>query len=293
MKVLITNHQEGARHLLEQILRRWGYEVILAKDVNQVWSTLYAPDAPRLIILDWLLPGVNGTELCQRLRERQGDDYVYVLLTTLADNPQDIAEGLAAGADDYITEPFDARELRARLRVAQRILSLQSTLRQTQRQTLRHPVTNLWNGAVVPDILGREISRARREAISLSLLLVRIDEMAHMEQTYDADAYQQLWGEIASRIRGTTRGYDTVAHYGEHDLLIILPGCDKARAAVVAERVERVLDREPYAIGEEGTFIRSTVGYVTLRPHDALQAEGLLRAAERSLRDALIPRGRT
>jgi DNA-binding response OmpR family regulator len=111
--------------VLESRLESWGYRVITAEDGTQAWELLQQPNSLELLILDWMMPGIDGIELCRRIREKQHGRYQYILLLSGKDQKQDVVDGLEAGADDYLTKPFDIRELRARLRTGKRILTLQ------------------------------------------------------------------------------------------------------------------------------------------------------------------------
>ena len=130
MKVLIADDDAIPRRLLESALGRWGYEVVSAGDGEEAWRLLQEDDAPRLAILDWLMPGLDGVEVCRRLRARAAANapYVYVILLTSRDSRDDVSEGMEAGADDYLTKPFDPHKLQVRLRAGRRIMELQAAL---------------------------------------------------------------------------------------------------------------------------------------------------------------------
>jgi DNA-binding response OmpR family regulator len=128
MKILIADDDKLARCLLDRQLRAWSYEVVLARDGLEAWELLRAPDSPRLAILDWVMPGLDGPELCQRIRAQGQEPYLYTMLLTSKQRREDIVAGLHAGADDYIVKPFDIPELKMRLRAAARIVSLQTEL---------------------------------------------------------------------------------------------------------------------------------------------------------------------
>ena len=115
---------------------RWGYEVVSASEGQQAWGILQGHDAPRLAILDWMMPCRDGIDICRSIRQRKGRAYIYILLLTARGQKEDIVEGLEAGADDYVTKPFDPYELRARLRAGRRIVELQEELLEA-RETLR------------------------------------------------------------------------------------------------------------------------------------------------------------
>jgi DNA-binding response OmpR family regulator len=128
MKILIAEDNSTSRLILESILVKWNYEVISARDGDDAWEKLQEKDAPRLMILDWMMPGKNGVELCRELRTRDNVGSMYIILLTSRDDKNDIVEGLNAGADDYIAKPFDKDELRARIDVGRRMVELQDAL---------------------------------------------------------------------------------------------------------------------------------------------------------------------
>lgn len=128
MRVLIAEDESVTRRLLEKHLEQWGYEVSKAMDGREAWELLQEPGAPNLLILDWMMPGLGGVELCRMIRESKRPDPAYIILLTARATDEDIVEGLEAGASDYITKPFGRGELRARVRCGERTLSLQISL---------------------------------------------------------------------------------------------------------------------------------------------------------------------
>ncbi len=128
MKILIAEDNPTSRRILKAVLVKWNYDVISACDGNEAWEKLQDEDAPRLIVLDWMMPGINGVEICRRLRRKDGVEPMYIILLTARDDKNDIVEGLTAGADDYIAKPFDKDELRARIDVGRRVVELQTAL---------------------------------------------------------------------------------------------------------------------------------------------------------------------
>jgi DNA-binding response OmpR family regulator len=128
MKVLIAEDDAVSRLLLENVLRDWGYDVVATADGTEAWAVLSGSDAPRLTILDWQMPGVDGLELCRRLRQNQPTESIYVLLLTGKGGTDNVVHGLRSGANDYLTKPFDLDELSARLGVGRRVVELQQAL---------------------------------------------------------------------------------------------------------------------------------------------------------------------
>jgi sigma-B regulation protein RsbU (phosphoserine phosphatase) len=128
MKALIADDDFTYRRMLEALLAKWGYDLVVTSDGDAAWQVLQAPDAPQLAILDWMMPGKDGVEICRQIRESSQSDPKYIILLTSKGGKKDIVSGLDAGADDYITKPFESEELRARVQVGERILRLQSEL---------------------------------------------------------------------------------------------------------------------------------------------------------------------
>ena len=134
MKILVAEDQTISRHILEASLRKWGYEVKGVEDGTRAWEILQGEEAPQLAILDWLMPGMDGIEICRQIRLRPQTQPVYIILLSARSGQEDKIHGLEAGADDYITKPFDRDELRARVQVGIRVLELQSALAHRVRQ---------------------------------------------------------------------------------------------------------------------------------------------------------------
>ena len=135
MKILIAEDDVTSRLILENMLTKWGYDVVSATNGSDAWVQLQGEDAPRLLILDWMMPGIEGVEICRRIREnsKSEDQYTYVMLLTAKESKKNIVTGMEAGADDYITKPFDMHELRVRVRAGERIVQLQSELLKAKR----------------------------------------------------------------------------------------------------------------------------------------------------------------
>lgn len=128
MRILVAEDEPTSRRLLESSLTRCGYDVVSVPDGNEAWDVLHQNDPPRLAILDWMMPGRDGIEICRDLRSERRPHYVYLLLVTTKARTEDIVSGLEAGADDYLTKPFDPHELRCRIATGERLLSLEAAL---------------------------------------------------------------------------------------------------------------------------------------------------------------------
>lgn len=128
MKILIADDDPVSRKLLQSTLTKWGYNVTAAADGNEAWEALQRPNTPQLLVLDWLMPGMDGVEICKKARQNEGLRSAYIILLTSRGEKADVIRGLESGADDYVTKPFDAGELRARVQVGCRVIGLQTEL---------------------------------------------------------------------------------------------------------------------------------------------------------------------
>src|SRR6202049_760558 len=187
MKILIADDDPVSSRLLDRLLVKWGYEVIAAHDGAEAWEVLKAENAPRVALLDWIMPGLDGVEICRRARARSSQPYVYIMLLTANDKVGNLVEGLESGADDYLTKPFHPQELRARLRVGLRMLDLEGRLveaRESLRFKASHDsLTTIWNRGAIIEMLERELSRARRDGSSGGILLADFDHFKRVNDT--------------------------------------------------------------------------------------------------------------
>jgi two-component system cell cycle response regulator len=241
MKILIADDEQVSRRMLQRLLTMWGYEVIAADDGKRAWEELNRPDAPRIALLDWMMPGRNGVDLCRDMRAHRPEPYTYILLLTAKEGKESVVEGLESGADDYLTKPFHPQELRARLRVGIRLLELEDTLvqaREAMRFKATHDaLTGVWNRGTILETLDREIVRAQREGISLGVLMADLDHFKSVNDAYGHLTGDDVLREVTSRIQVSVRSYDAVGRFGGEEFLILLPGCD---AGVTADKAEQL-----------------------------------------------------
>ena len=248
-RVLVADDDAMFRKILHSWLENWAYEVTVAEDGSKAWAIIQVERPPELLIFDWVMPGIDGPELCRRIRERQHGPYQYILLVTAKDDKQDVVRGLDAGADDYLTKPFDRNELRARLRVGRRILSLQDDLigaREELRFQATHDVlTGVWNRGALLELTERELQRANRSATNTGVLMLDLDHFKGVNDKYGHLIGDVVLKEIASRISHTVRAYDLVGRYGGEEFLAVLPECDKEQLRLSAERIRRAIANAP------------------------------------------------
>jgi len=264
MRILIAEDDPVSRHLLETFLSKWGYEVMVSAEGADAWRKLQPDDAPRLAILDWMMPGISGLEVCREVRKGPPEPYIYILLLTAKDRKHDVLEGLEAGADDYLTKPFDPHELRARLRAGRRILELQEQLIQAREQlrteATHDSLTGVWNRAAILEILHRELARSQRERTPVAAVLADLDHFKKINDTYGHLAGDAVLREVTRRMSATLRPYDALGRYGGEEFLIVAPGCDTPKALKVAERLRDCVSQEPVDIFEGPLSITLSAG---------------------------------
>ncbi|HVO98016.1 MAG TPA: diguanylate cyclase [Bryobacteraceae bacterium] len=289
MRILIADDSIVSRHLLDATLRKWGYEVVVACDGVEAWNYLQAEDAPKLAILDWVMPGLTGPEVCRRVREHahDKDSYTYLILLTSKSLREDLIEGMESGADDYLTKPFDQHELKVRLRAGTRIIDLQRELvaarEELREQATKDFLTRIWNRSSILDIFQRELARGSRENRHVGLVIADLDQFKSVNDTYGHFAGDAVLREFARRMQAVTRPYDAVGRYGGEEFLIILPGCDAACTASQAERMRAALSSEAMFINEKPHLVTCSFGATCWRPGMDSSAESLIRVADNAL----------
>jgi two-component system cell cycle response regulator len=287
VKILIAEDDAISRRLLDTILRKWGYEVVVAHDGSQAWDELQKEDSPRLAILDWMMPGMDGVEVCGKVRDRTGSPYVYILLLSAKSQREDLVKGLESGADDYITKPFDANELKVRLRAGRRILDLQTQLMSAQDamrdQAARDPLTGIWNRNAIFDTFRAELARALRENKPIAIVMVDIDHFKDLNDTHGHMAGDAVLREFTGRIARSLRPYDGVGRYGGEEFLVVLPGCDLPSGMKHAERLRALMADERFDTSEGRHTVTCSLGVASTSSADQKDMDSLIRAADAAL----------
>jgi two-component system cell cycle response regulator len=271
--VLIAEDDTICRIILQTWLKTWGYQVVVAEDGVKAWEILQQETAPELLILDWVMPGLDGIELCRRVRQREQN--AYILLVTANDGKQEVVKGLEAGADDYLTKPFDTDELRARLRVGQRILALHQQLRF---QASHDVLTGVWNRGASLHMLHSELERAARSQTSTGVLMLDLDHFKRINDTGGHLAGDGVLEEVARRIVGTVRSYDVVGRYGGEEFLIVLPGCRSNQVQETAERIRAAVAGSPIRAAGSEVVATVSIGGAVAMPRTTSSTEALAEA---------------
>ena len=287
MKILVVDDDPLTLHMVVYRLRQWGHEVVSCTDGNSAWKVLEGGTVPNVAILDWMMPGLDGPELCQKIRSKNDCPYVYIVLLTGKNNPEDLILGLDAGADDYLTKPFHLGELEARLRAGKRIVDLQNELisaRETLRiQSMQDPLTQILNHGAILDALLSEINRAQREQQPLSLILADLDRFKKVNDSYGHVVGDQVLVEVARRMRNCLRSYDSIGRYGGEEFLIVLPNSDDSQAIQLAERIQFAVSSECFRFHHLDLTVTVSQGVVTWHEPDDIPVEGLIQVVDQAL----------
>jgi two-component system, cell cycle response regulator len=287
MKVLIADDEPVSRRLLELSLSRWGYHVVVASDGLEVARILQEPTAPKLLVLDWLMPGMDGIQICREIRERQDEAYTYVLLLTSKRAKDDIVEGLESGADDYLTKPFDPHELKVRLRTGRRILHLMDqlvTAREALREmAMRDALTGLWNRAAIAEVLDNELMRTRRESTSLGVVMFDLDHFKSINDTYGHPAGDDVLRETARTVRSVIRTYDFAARFGGEEFLLVLPGCDEVTAVSHGERLRKAISGLVVPTPQGEIRVTASFGVAVSGRDPSIDVKTLIQSADDAL----------
>jgi two-component system, cell cycle response regulator len=285
MKVLIAEDDLTSRTILQTVLKKWGYEVVTACDGGEAWDVMRQADAPKLAVLDWMMPGLDGPEVCRRVRALKSDAPPYLILLTARGDKDDIVEGLNAGSNDYISKPYDSEELHARIRVGSRVIELQDKLHRAMedlsQQAMTDPLTSAPNRRAILERLKIEMVRSIRENTSLWISILDIDRFKSVNDEFGHLAGDAVIMECVRRIQGILRPYDFVGRWGGDEFLIIIPMMANLSPPDVFERIRTAIADEAFLA--EGAIMPITVsqGVASFDRNDAM--DDVIRKADEAL----------
>ncbi len=285
MRILIADDSNVSRHLLESIVKKWGYQVISTADGNQAWEALRQSDAPRMAILDWMMPGLTGPEVCRLVREKGIEPYTYILLLTSRTQKEDVIEGMTAGADDYVVKPFDQQELNVRLRAGRRIIDLQDELLKAQAalqyQATHDALTGLNNRGKISDVLAERVA----DSGPLGVIMLDLDKFKLVNDNYGHGVGDTVLVSTAQRLAEGLSELDTVGRYGGEEFLVV----SRRDAADLEHLAESLRDRiASVRVPVEGEELGITASFGVAHRNGERFAGGaaLLKAADDALYQA-------
>ncbi len=283
MKILMAEDDPVSRAVLRKMVARWGYEVVACCDGTSAWRNLLDDPGIELALLDWMMPGMDGVDLCRRIRAELGERYVYVILLTGRTGVEDLVEAMNAGADDFVSKSLDSRELQVRMRAGQRIVELKQALR---RQATRDGMTGLWNSTALHELLEREYQQAVRQNALLGVIMCDLDHFKQVNDTYGHRAGDCVLREAARRMQDQLRGYDALGRYGGEEFLLVLAGPSAAQAAMLAERLRQAVCQEPVCFEGASIPVTSSFGLAVQPACKLVGPEELVQLADAALYQA-------
>ena len=287
MRILIADDEPVSLHMLERTLQRAGYDVTAVQNGRAAVEELCRPEGPRLALLDWMMPELDGPAVCREVRSQRGQCHVHLILLTSKNTKQDVVIGLESGADDYLIKPFDPEELKARLHTGVRILQLEDNLleaREEMRYKATHDaLTSLLNRGTIVELLARELTRTRRENGCTIAVLGDLDHFKQVNDTYGHLVGDEVLREIAKRLLSSVRSYDFVGRYGGEEFLLVLNNCNANKSMDRAEEIRSVVCRSPITTTQGPLSITVSVGVVASRGLDLVTVEEFLCEVDRAL----------
>jgi two-component system, cell cycle response regulator len=287
--ILLAEDSALYRRMIETHLGEWGFDFTCARDGKEAWKLLMERDAPRLALLDWVLPEIDGVELCRRLRDRsEGEPYTYVILLTAKTHKHEMLEAMNAGADDFLGKPFDPPELKARLLVGQRIVDLQQKLVSAnaalQFAASHDFLTGAWNRAEILAFMHRELARARRDATPVGIVLIDVDHFKKVNDEFGHEGGDRVLMEITKRLSASLRAYDGIGRYGGEEFLLVIPGCDLTTMVRRANQMRELISSQPVSTAVGATTVTVSMGVVVAE--SSTNVEELLGRADTALYQA-------
>ena len=240
MKILIIEDELIFRRMVKKYLLAAGYEIVEAEDGLSAWE-LFQKEPFQLVITDWMMPGLDGPELVHKIRTSGQKSYTYIIMLTAMDDKDNIVLGLESGADEYLTKPFNSRELIARVASGMRILRLEEELMQARMQmealAMHDGLTGLLNRRAIEEYAEAEFNMADRKKQAMSVILLDIDHFKNVNDRFGHKFGDVVLRQVAQTLKEDLRNYDRVGRWGGEEFLLILPDTELKDAVTVAERL--------------------------------------------------------
>ena len=237
-RVLISEDDFTSRAMLTAVLRKWSYDPVTTENGTQAWEALQQPGAPKLVLLDWSMPEMDGVEVVRRVRTLDTSEPPYIIILTSDGAKASIVAGLEAGANDYVVKPYDTDELLARIRVGQRMVELQAKLLEARNalahEAMHDPLTGAANRRAIMETLSREVSRTMRQNAGLSIGICDID---HFKKVNDAHGHlvgDEVLCGVVRLLEAGLREYDRVGRWGGEEFLVVAPGSKRMQAGCMS-----------------------------------------------------------
>lgn len=272
VRALIADDDKASAKLVAFLLRKWGIDVIMAHDGLEALEQSMQPEPPSLLLLDWEMPGYSGIELCQKIRQLDVDNPPYIIICTARDRAEHIAEGLNAGANDFVSKPFNMQVLRARIEVGKRTLELQARLVDAMTR-LDHlasfdELTGLFNRRALFERVHEDFSRAIRMNTRLCFSVCDIDWFKRINDQYGHPAGDSVLRQLGELFTRQLRPYDRVGRIGGEEFLLLFSVRDEVRAGKVLERIRCAIEQHPFTYQGKSLPVTMSFGATFVVPDE-------------------------
>ena len=265
MKILLAEDNTVTRKLVKKILENKGYEIIEAKDGGEAWEIFQKEkEKINIALVDWMMPRLNGLQLCKKIKATKSQGYTYIIFLTGKVDIDDVVEGLESGADDYVTKPFNKRELISRIDVGKRFIQLHQKLREANHKlhilSVTDGLTRILNRRALLERLEEELHRASRENAFFCLIMLDIDHFKRVNDVYGHQAGDKVLVEVVNRVKSELRPYDIIGRYGGEEFLVGIFGADKEIGSNKAEDFRKCIDEKEFKYSDKKLKITISLG---------------------------------
>lgn len=278
MKILVAEDDPSFRLLLSALLVKWGYEPVMASNGREAWEIFNGSGAPRLALLDWVMPEIDGVDVCRRVRAQNTYGYTYIILLTGKSEHEDAITALEAGADDIVAKPFHPHELRARLNTAVRILTLEESL---ARRAFYDDLTGLPNRILLAERFEKLAGASPRKSVMVAVFYIDLDNFKAVNDNFGHSAGDAVLQEVSRRLKGCVREWETLARIGGDEFVCVAGVDTRGQAVATAEQMQESIKTLAHA-GGAGFPVCASIG-VSLFPEDGEAFEVLLQSADAAM----------
>jgi len=268
MKILVADDDLISRRMIQRMLEASGHEVLTAENGREALNAMLWANSPRLAVLDWSLPGLDGVTVCQEIKSLKDDISRFIILLTSKQSSSDLRQGLENGVDDYLEKPCKSTDLMTRVLLGRRILQLEDKLTEAREDVQfagsHDSLTLLWNRATILALLKSELYRAARTKRPVSIMLCDIDHFHQVNENFSTAGGDAVLREVANRLTNAVRPYDAVGRSGGEEFLMILSECDSSGIRVRAERIRESISDQPFLINRAKASITISIGVLTV-----------------------------
>ena len=289
LQVLVADDSPVYRKLVEHALEDHPYTLLFAKSGKEALE-LYAQHAPPIVITDWMMPDISGLELCERIRADRRRAYTYMILLTSISEKDSVVKGLAAGADDYLTKPFDPGELHARIGVGRRIIELHGEIdaKNKMLEEMAHtdPLTNLPNRRAVEEWSDRQLRGAARHGFSFWVVMGDLDSFKLINDTYGHEAGDEVLRKFASILRKYTRASDMCGRMGGDEFLLVITHVEQQNILKTMEHFRGQLASHSFVFSGKRVSVTASFGIAGFTGAEAPEFSAMVREADKALYEA-------